>query len=160
MAPFLCDSPCTNKKKGNRRWWSHYGHPRSLYQPANLPSSLLGSSFPMPTGGPPLKSRFSVRGFNAAVTAHVAPLVDLGWFCTREVEKTLHELIKVHTQFKHLTEEKVFQEIAIITIMFGNLSGGLRQRCVREALNASLFSHDRGNFTNSIYRFMAIYRRG
>ena len=90
------------------------------------------------------KRRFSVRTFNKIAAEFIAPLVDRGWFCTREVERTLHELLKVHTSFKHLTEDKVFQEIAIITIMFGNLSGGLRQRCIRDILVAALFSHNKG----------------
>jgi hypothetical protein len=94
--------------------------------------------------GPPVKRHFTVDNFNRVAQAFVAPIVDSGWFCTREVEKTLHELLKVHTQFKHLTEEKVFQETAIISIMFGNLGGGLRQKCLRDILNAALFNHDKG----------------
>ena len=93
-----------------------------------------------------MKRRFNVKTFNKIATKFVSPLVDLGWFCTREVERTLHELLKVHTMFKHLTEDKVFQEIAIISIMFGNHSGGLRQRCIRDILVAALFSHNKGIF--------------
>ena len=85
-----------------------------------------------------------MKTFNKIATEFISPLVDRGWFCTREVERTLHELLKVHTVFKHLTENKVFQEIAIISIMFGNHSGGLRQMCIREILVAALFSHDKG----------------
>ena len=96
------------------------------------------------------KRRFAVKTFNNIATKFVSPLVDRGWFCTREVERTLHELLKVHTMFKHLTEDKVFQEIAIITIMFGNHSGGLRQRCIRDILVAALFSHDKGMLSSAI----------
>ena len=107
------------------------------------------------------KRRFSVRTFNKIATEFVSPLVDRGWFCTREVERTLHELLKVHTMFKHLTEDKVFQEIAIITIMFGNLSGGLRQKCIRDILVAALFSHDKGTLVGRLsdlrLRFMSYF---
>ena len=116
LAPLLCDSAFF-------KW-------RRAYNRRSNNSSL------------PIRSKFNVELFNEAIRTKIAPFVDLGWFCTREVEKTILELVKVHTQFKHLTEEKVFQEIAIIPMMFGNLSGGLRQACVRQILNMTLFTPD------------------
>jgi hypothetical protein len=77
------------------------------------------------------------------VGADISLLVDQGWFCTREVERTLHELLKAHTAYKHLTEDKVFGRIAIIPLLFGRLSGGLRQLCIRKIFNTVLF-HDKG----------------
>jgi len=39
----------------------------------------------------------------------ISPLVDDGWFCTAEVEQSIHDLISSNTEFDHLTKAKVFQ---------------------------------------------------
>ena len=67
-----------------------------------------------------------------------------GSFCTREVERTLHELLKVHTQFRHLIEDKVIRSTDIIQLLFGDLSAGLRQKCIRKLLYTRLFDSDKG----------------
>ena len=116
LAPLLEDSPCLR-----------------------VASKKFGQKFSFFT-----LNRFTVPIFNDVVQYRISPLVDLGWFCTREVEKTLHELIKAHTHFKHLTDEKVFREIAIIPLLFGHLTGGLRQLCFRKILDMLLFNNNGG----------------
>jgi hypothetical protein len=96
----------------------------------------------------PVGRTFSVHVMNEVMNSKIAPYVDKGWFCTREVEKTIHELIKVHTKFAHLTNTKVFQEIAIIPILFGNLSGGLQQLCIRKIFTETFFK--RRGFTKTL----------
>lgn len=96
------------------------------------------------TGSRGNASKFNVKVFNEIIRRNISPFVDHGWYCTREVEKTIHELLKTLTSFRHLTENKVFQEIAIIPMIFGQLSGGLRQLSVRKILNHALFEKHAG----------------
>ena len=96
----------------------------------------------------------SVVILNAIVRSRIAPLVDQGWFCTKEVEKTIIELVRTHTHFKHLTEDKVFHELALIPLMFGELSAGLSHKCMREVLLRILEMND-GNYV----RVLATYGR-
>eukprot|EP00095_Tigriopus_kingsejongensis_P000506 maker-scaffold367_size194084-snap-gene-0.47 protein:Tk00506 transcript:maker-scaffold367_size194084-snap-gene-0.47-mRNA-1 annotation:"hypothetical protein L798_04728" len=97
---------------------------------------------------------FNALAFNRVVQKSISPLVDLGWFCTSEVEKPVKQLLRTNTAFSHLAKDKVFQGLAIIPLMFGGLSGGLAQQCLRFILNWVLFSQKDGvrlrHFLNSL----------
>ena len=135
LAPLLGDSPCLKSATRARRDASGHAEDPDI---------------------------FSAVVFNDVMRSRIAPLVDLGWFCTTEVEKTLHALLKAHTNFRHLTEDKVFREIAIIPLMFGHLSAGLRQRCIREILVNVLFGVKGGeenipfSCSESMYVFFSV----
>ncbi|XP_059098740.1 uncharacterized protein LOC131892890 [Tigriopus californicus] len=97
---------------------------------------------------------FDVAVFNRIIHRDISPLVDLGWFCTSDVETPMKELLQETTAFGHLTKDKVFQKLAIIPLMFGHLSGGLAQLCIRHILNQVLFNQRDGvllrHFLNSL----------
>ncbi len=140
---------------------------KSLVQDQSYFRSLISSG-----RLPSCHSRFAFRAevLDEVVRTNIAPFVDKGWFCTKEVhtvvvvpifctyslqsllmgsfspqsmhvqvEKTLQALLRAHTNFRYLTEERVFREIALVQLMFGGLSAGLRQRCLREILHGALF---------------------
>lgn len=91
-----------------------------------------------------IPNSFDVSVFNRIIRKSISPLVDLGWFCTADVETPMKELLQETTAFGHLTKEKVFQKLAIIPLMFGHLSGGLAQLCIRHILNLVLFNQRDG----------------
>lgn len=138
-------------KQISDRWNRRNGYIRRKPIITNLPAFLSPLLFDSPCvyrerlcskGKIVSVPRFSAKTFNKVVLHSIAPVVDSGWFCTSEVDRLVHDLIKMHTDYRHLTEEKVFQEIAMIPLMFGNLSGGLRQQCLRNLLETVLFKKD------------------
>ena len=117
VAPILCDSPCFTTNK-----------------------LVETSSFSNKENHISKRLKFSVQNVNNVIRAYVSPMVDKGWFCNHELEQWVRKHIITHTDYKNLTENKVFQEDALIPLMFGQLSSGLRQQCLRQLLVNLLFT--------------------
>ena len=85
--------------------------------------------------------KFSVKIFNQVVDKYLSPLVDScdPGFSREEMSQILVNLIKNHTDYKHLIDEKIFQPQSLVQLMFGKLSSGLRQLAVRKMLISALF---------------------
>lgn len=134
VAPILCDSPCfvANKYVGAS---------------FNTVKTDCGNNCRK-------RLKFSVQNVNNVIRTFIAPLVDKGWFCQAEIEQWVRKHIVTHTDYKNLTENKVFQEDALIPLMFGHLSSGLRQQCIRQLLVNVLFTEKSGRFTNFMLPFV------
>jgi len=112
LAPFLYDSPCT----------------------ANLNVRL-----------PKKRTGRTNQEYSALASIHlarntVAPLVDKGYMQDQSVAELTSTLIRLNTDHTQAGDSKVVDSKAIIPLMFGELSAGLRQLAVRSILRHSLFS--------------------
>lgn len=112
LAPFLNDSPCT----------------------ANLNVRL-----------PKKRSGRSVQEYSALASVHlgkttVAPLVDKGFLQGQAIADLTSTLIRLNTDHTQAGDSSVVDSRAIIPLMFGELSAGLRQLAVRTILRHSLFN--------------------
>ena len=123
VAPILCDSPCFTATK------------RTI--PFNNPDKNEFYSIPNKK-----RNKFSVKTINNVIRTYISPLVDKGWFCQNELDQWIRKHIITHTDYRNLTENKVFQEDSMIPLMFGHLSSGLRQQCLRQLLVHILFNEN------------------
>ena len=123
VAPILCDSPCFTATK------------RPI--PFNNPDKNEFYSIPNKK-----RNKFSVKTINNVIRTYISPLVDKGWFCQNELDQWIRKHIITHTDYRNLTENKVFQEDSMIPLMFGHLSSGLRQQCLRQLLVHILFNEN------------------
>ena len=123
IAPILCDSPCFTS---NRRQASFSRYDKNdFYNTSNRK-----------------RTKFAVQTINNVIRAYISPLVDKGWFCQNELDQWIRKHIITHTDYRNLTENKVFQEDSMIPLMFGHLSSGLRQQCLRQLLVHILFNEN------------------
>jgi len=112
LAPFLHDSPCT----------------------ANLNVRL-----------PKKRTGRTTQEYSALASIHlarntVAPLVDRGYMQDQAVADLTSTLIRLNTDHIQAGDSKVVDSKAIVPLMFGELSAGLRQLAVRSILRHSLFT--------------------
>jgi len=112
LAPFLNDSPCT----------------------ANLNVRL-----------PKKRTGRTTTEYSALASVHlarntIAPLVDKGYLQDQAVADLTSTLIRLNTDHTQAGDSSVVDSKAIIPLMFGELSAGLRQLAVRTILRHSLFS--------------------
>jgi len=112
LAPFLNDSPCT----------------------ANLNVRL-----------PKKRSGRSTQEYSALASVHlgrntVAPLVDQGFLQGQAIADLTSTLIRLNTDHTQAGDSSVVDSSAIIPLMFGELSAGLRQLAVRTILRHALFT--------------------
>eukprot|EP00092_Neocalanus_flemingeri_P007283 GFUD01007865.1.p1 GENE.GFUD01007865.1~~GFUD01007865.1.p1 ORF type:complete len:1241 (-),score=282.81 GFUD01007865.1:403-4125(-) len=112
LAPFLNDSPCT----------------------ANLNVRL-----------PKKRAGRSTQEYSALASVHlgrntVAPLVDRGFLQGQPIADLTSTLIRLNTDHTQAGDSSVVDSGAIIPLMFGEVSAGLRQLAVRTILRHSLFS--------------------
>ena len=70
----------------------------------------------------------------------VAPAVDRGWLQGPEVTDRVSALVRQHTGHPLVGDAKVVDVAAIIPLMFGQLTAGLRQLAVRAVMRQLLFS--------------------
>ena len=91
--------------------------------------------------------KFSVKLFNRVVDKYLSPLVDScdPGFSREEMSQIMVNLIKNHTDYKHLIDDKIFQPQSLVQLMFGKLSSGLRQLAVRKLLISALFQKPLGD---------------
>ena len=85
--------------------------------------------------------KYSVGVLNQVIKTYIAPVVDtyqrkIG--CD-EVGQLISDLVKIHTDYRHLVEERIFQPNTLVPLMFGNISSGLRQLTIRHILHSALF---------------------
>ena len=123
MAPILCDSPCYTVNKRTASFSN--SNKNEFYNISNKK-----------------RTKFAVQAINNVIRANISPLVDKGWFCQNELDQWIRKHIITHTDYKNLTENKVFQEDSMIPLMFGHLSSGLRQQCLRQLLVNILFNEN------------------
>jgi hypothetical protein len=140
LAPLLFDSPCIDQE-------------RSL-----LSSSELADEGKKKTEDVQGNTKFSVTLFNRVVNKYISPAVDMGGFCSQQVWPLLNNLVRVQTDYRHLAEENVFQGPAMISLMFGDLTGGLCQLSIRKILNSSLFQKNSGTYYKSL-AFLLVFTR-
>ncbi len=116
LAPLLFDSPCCLNERN-----------KSGHKNGPLKLSML--------------DKFSVSVFNRVVQAFIAPLVDNYAEMTENdlLEDALSDLIAIHTDYKHLIDDKVFPKHSLVSLLFGRLASGLRQTAIRSVLYAALF---------------------
>jgi len=112
LAPFLHDSPCT----------------------ANLNARL-----------PKKRTGRTTHEYSALASIHLArntlaPLVDKGYMQDQAVADLTSTLIRLNTDHTQAGDSNVVDSKAIIPLMFGELSAGLRQLAVRSILRHSLFT--------------------
>ena len=132
LAPILCDSPCfTTEKSCNDLFIS-----RNTHFSDSAPSRK--------------RLRFSVQNVNSVIRRFISPLVDKGWFCQNGLEQWTRNHIITHTYYKNLVDNKVFQDDALIPLMFGHFSSGLRQQCLRQLLMNVLFTDKLENVVNML----------
>ncbi len=86
---------------------------------------------------------FSVSAVNTVINLTIAPLLDQDAFSSDEDEANLYELVKSQTDFKDFEERSAFAPGALVPLMFGNLSCGLRQQSIRQILNTTIFDKDK-----------------
>ena len=121
FAPLLFDSPCISTER------EKFGEQNETLRVCML-------------------DKFSVEVFNKVVNKYMSPLVDSNCeddpqvgFGNEELSNILVNLIKNHTDYRHLIDNKIFQPSALVQLMFGNLTSGLRQQAVRKILAQALF---------------------
>ena len=121
FAPLLFDSPCISTER------EKFGEQNETLRVCML-------------------DKFSVEVFNKVVNKYISPLVDSNCeddpqagFGNEELSNILVNLIKNHTDYRHLIDHKIFQPSALVQLMFGNLTSGLRQQAVRKILAQALF---------------------
>jgi len=112
LAPFLHSSPCT----------------------ANLHVRL-----------PKKRTGHTAQEYSALASIHltrnnIAPLVDMGYMQDQAMADITSTLIRLNTDHTQAGDSKVVDSKAIIPLMFGELSAGLRQLAVRTILRHTLFS--------------------
>ena len=110
LAPLLFDSPCnlTERNKTGQK---------------NGPLKLS------------MLDKYSVTAYNQVIKANITPFVSQ--LTPADVNEYLEELIKTHTDYKHLIEDELFKTKEIGSMLFGN---ALQQKCIRLLLNKCLFS--------------------
>lgn len=108
FAPLLFDSPCCLNERN-----------KTGQKNGPLKLSML--------------DKFSVSVFNQVIKSFIAPIIDnfQAQIGPESVVEALEDLIEIHTDYKHLIEEKVFQPVNLLPLMFGHVSSGLRQICIR-----------------------------
>ena len=121
FAPLLFDSPCISTER------EKFGEQNETLRVCML-------------------DKFSVEVFNKVVNKYLSPLIDSNFeddpnagFGNEELSNILVTLIKNHTDYRHLIDNKIFQPSALVQLMFGNLTSGLRQQAVRKILAQALF---------------------
>ena len=70
----------------------------------------------------------------------VAPVIDRGWLQGPEVTDRVSALVRQHTGHPLVGDAMVVDAAAIIPLMFGHLTAGLRQLAVRAVMRQLLFS--------------------
>lgn len=141
LAPFLNDSPCATGLHANVL--------KQKYATGCLPAN---GQFPSSAGrrlggrGPSAHLEYNVSRMDHLSLTCVAPLVDSssGLMGEAEVGRQLSELVKLTTDQGRVGEadlSDVVDERAIVPLMFGQVSAGLRQLAVRAILRHALFPH-------------------
>ena len=129
FAPLLFDSPCISTEREN------FGD-----QNETLKVCML--------------DKFSVEVFNKVVDKYLSPLVDScdhnPGFSSQEISTILVNMIKIHTDYRHLIENKIFQPMSLVQLMFGNFTSGLRQLAVRQILVSALFKKPLENLASTL----------
>ena len=113
LAPLLSDSPCT----------------------ANLHARL-----PRRRTGQPAAMEFSSHAVSHVCRHAVAPLVDTGHLQPEQVAGLVAGLISQQTDHQCAGDSAVVEPAAVLPLMFGELSAGLRQLAVRTILKQILFN--------------------
>lgn len=72
--------------------------------------------------------------------AVVAPVVDKGWLQGPEVAERVADLVRQHTNQPLVGDATLVDSEALISLMFGQVSAGLRQLAVRAIMRQLLFS--------------------
>ena len=113
LAPYLADSPVT----------------------ANLHARL-----PRRRHGRATVHEYSAGAMEHVTRCLVAPAVDRGWLQEPGVTERLVELVRQHTAHTAAADPGVVDPAALLPLMFGQLTAGLRQLAVRAVLRQLLFA--------------------
>jgi len=113
LAPLLNDSPCTSQLH------------------ANFPKHRNGRVIP----------QFSLLGSLHCIRSHLSPLVDSGHMSSPDTALRLGRLVRSHTSHATAADDSVVDPVARVQLMYGQMTAGLRQLCVRAILQHTLFTN-------------------
>lgn len=119
LAPLLNDSPCTSQLH------------------ANFPKHRNGRVVP----------EFSVLRSLHCVRTHLSPLVDCGHMSGQDTAGRLGRLVRSHTSHNKAADDSVVDPVARVQLMYGQITAGLRQLCVRAILHHTLFNNKNASDT-------------